>query len=309
MRIAPLGDDPKPPQIVAAVPEDGIPDEGVRGQRSDPSDVVSFAVRPTDPPDLAALADSLWGTGNVGVRVETSTSVRLEPNPVGPHQLRVVVAGQVIYDGPLQDVPTDAGEPPAGVSLGNPAVVRGERAGGRTPISVWHVRSQARDVVPVQVRLADPLGRATEQTMTVPGWVHPDASKISLVIEDVSVSGRVRVVRFRSNAPISATNTGTLTISAGSGLRPVTQSFPLHRIKKRRIPVLGRRTQVAVARVEQVRDTVTYGAMIRELDDPIEIAIEMSDGRSATARYPSGGLGRLRDRLPDRWGGRRWWEG
>ncbi|HEY3436759.1 MAG TPA: hypothetical protein VGK35_03630, partial [Actinotalea sp.] len=206
-----------------AVPVDEVPVQAVRGLPSPACDVVVIRVRPDGPPDLAPLVSQEWGAGDDGVLVTTSTSAPARVVPDGEHRLSgsvqpsgagaeevAVVALQEVAVGP--QAPADAGAPPAGSDTGR-VVVRGARASGRTPLALWFTRPVATDPVDVVLRLTDPLGRVTEQRLTVPGHV-PDEPPSLEILGVTTITGRGTVIRVRSDADVEAVPPTMMTIVA-----------------------------------------------------------------------------------------------
>jgi hypothetical protein len=203
-----------------AQPVDTVPVEAVRGLPSAASDQVLLRVRPTTPPDLAPLASQVWGGGHDGVLVTTSTSAPARDLPDGVFRLSASVSAAQASGGPADVAPVALGSVPVGpVDLGGGAPAgassdvllrSGGRAAGRMPLAVWFTRPVAGSPVDVTVRLVDPLGGESVQTLSVPGWVA--ATPPSLVVLGVTkVVGRV-VLRVASDAPVDAGRPVTMTI-------------------------------------------------------------------------------------------------
>lgn len=227
-----------------AVPVDGVPPEAVRGIPSPACDVVGLVVLPPGPPDLALLVGDIWGAAHDGVVVRASTSAPVRTVALGSHRIGGNAGADTIALVSLESLAEDLAEPPAGATPG-PALVRGERATGRTPLSVWFTRPVAADPVAVTLRVVDPLGRITEQALTVPGWVPPAPPTLDL-LDVVTLVGRGTVVTIRSDAPIDASPPFVMDVVArrSGGRRPtpfpplgipqvLTRSFPLDTIPER----------------------------------------------------------------------------
>lgn len=208
-----------------AVPVDDVPAEAVRGLPSPASDVVALTVLPDAAPDLLSLTADTWGAANDGVVVFSATSAPFRLVALGAHKLSgqagaVAVPAQELQT--ITDGPVVAGAaPPPGANVA-PVLVRGPRAAGRTPIALWFQRPVAADPVEVTLRIADPLGRVSEQRLTVPGWVPPPAVLPSLTILDVFViRGRGVILTIESDALVDAEPAYALEASAASAGRPV----------------------------------------------------------------------------------------
>jgi len=203
-----------------ALPVDTVPVEAVRGLPSPASDVAMFRVRPDGPPDLAPLVATIFGAGHDGVLVATSTSAPVRPLPDGEFHLSGSVSaaeptGTAVDVDPIGLTavlpgPVDlGGGPPAGPGV---LVRSGPRAGGRTPLAIWFTRPVATDAVAVELRLLDPLGRLTVQSVTVPGWAPPPPSLE--IIDVTTIVGRRVIARMLSDAVVAADDPVTLTIVA-----------------------------------------------------------------------------------------------
>lgn len=216
-----------------AVPVDTVPVEAVRGLPSRASDVVTVRLRPTTPPDLAPLASDVWGGGHDGVLVTTSTSAPARALPDGVFRVSASVSAAQPTGDPVHVAPAElgsvvagavtvAGGPPAGAT--SDVLVRvGTRTAGRLPLAVWFTRPVAADPVDVTVRLMDPLGGQTTQTITVPGWVAAPPPTLT-ILGVTKLVGRV-VVRLASDAPVDASRPVTMTIVVTS--KPVIGPLPL----------------------------------------------------------------------------------
>jgi hypothetical protein len=235
-----------------AVPEDVVPVEAVRGLPSPACEPITLTVLPEDAPDLAPLSAEVWGAAHDGILVHTSTAAPMRAVALGSHKLSgsvatatggtqtvTLVALEAVAVGPV----AVAGPPPAGAGAAS-VLVRGPRAAGRTPLAVWCTRPVAGEAAEVVLRLADPLGRVTEQRLTVPGWVPPAPPAATLdLLEVTRIAGRGVVLRLRSDAPVDAAPPFVLEVSALSRTllpprppfprpRPVTASFPLDAIRR-----------------------------------------------------------------------------
>lgn len=183
-----------------AIPVDQVPVQAVRGMPSDPSDVVSISAVPDGPPDLAPLTVET-DAAHTGIVVRTSTAAPVRTVPAGDHRGGATAGAVTLPYVVLQALPeTPLVSPPAAAT--DVVLERGVRTSGRTPLALWFTRSVAADPVDVAVRVIDPLGRVTERTETVPGWVPPPALDLSLVDVFVIVGRGVAVV-VSSDAPVN----------------------------------------------------------------------------------------------------------
>ncbi|HEY9408104.1 MAG TPA: hypothetical protein VIP77_00865 [Jiangellaceae bacterium] len=190
-----------------AVPVDSVPVEAVRGLLSAACEPVLVTVLPDSAPDLAPLVAVPLGTGEL-MLVTTSTSAPAREVPLGSHRVSAEVSGAAGVAGvapvALQSVaegPVAAAAPPAGADPGA-VLVRGTRSGGRSPLAVWLTRPDAEQPLDVVVRVVDPLGRLSEQRVTVPAFV---AEPPTLDLLDVvAIAGRGVVIRVRSDADVHA---------------------------------------------------------------------------------------------------------
>ena len=204
-----------------AVPVPTVDEAAVRGLPSLASDQVTVRVRPTTPPDLAPLTADLWGGGHDGVVVVTSTSAPARDLADGVFRLSAHVSAAQ-PSGAAADVPatalgavvvgpTGVGDPAPAEATADVVVRAGTRTAGRIPLALWFTRPVAADPVDVSVRLVDPRGASTTQTVTVPGWV--PAAPPTLTIEDVTtIVGRFVAVRLSSDAPVDPGQPVTMTV-------------------------------------------------------------------------------------------------
>ena len=199
------------PWFVRAVaePVNTIAVEGVRGVLSAASDMATVLTLPTGAPDLDALTADLWGADHRGVVIRTSTSAPPRPTENGSHRLGGSVgsaAGDAVAPVAFEMVPeTPLASPPAGAGTA-PVLERGARSAGRSPVALWFTRPVAADPVDVTVRLTDPLGRSTERTLTVPGWVAPPSFTVSVTSMVARTGGVVATVETDASAAAAAGN-------------------------------------------------------------------------------------------------------
>jgi len=284
-----------------AIPVDDVPEKAERGIPSSSSDVVSITVLPDSEPDLAPLTSAVWGAARDGVVVFTSTAAPFRLVALGSHRIggeagviaNAPVEVHTVMEGPV----TVAGPAPSTASDTVATLVHGPRASGRTPLARRFKRVVPGLPVDVVLRLADPLGRLTEQRITVPGWTPPPPSLPSLQIVDVfSITGRGVLVTVRSDASLTAVPPWMLRITATPRRqpawprvpgfpgrppmrpRPVTATFELRRIPNRREP-FGRTDTIQAMRAT-LRSPHEYQVLIR-LAQPLVISVVLENATGA----------------------------
>ena len=208
-----------------AVPVDTVPVQAVRGQPSLASEVVSILVPPPGPPDLDPLVAARWGADHRGVVVTSATSGVARVTSVGTFRLGGSADGVTV---PMTDLPLLAETPgttvPAGATT-SPVLERGPRASGRLPLRLWVRTPDATAAATLTMRLLDPLGRAVERTVTVPGFVVAPAYHLTVVRTDAVPTGVVLAVGC--DAPTTASAGISLVVRAGPVLLdPVPFPFP-----------------------------------------------------------------------------------
>lgn len=182
------------PWLVRAVaqPVDTVPVQAVRGIPSAASEITSVLALPTGAPDLAPLTADVWGADHRGVLVRSSTSAPARATGAGSHRISAAVAaggaggggggvGQVLPLAALESLAETPGTTPPPDAATRLILERGTRAAGRSPLVLWFTRPVAADPVDVTLRLVDPLGRATEAALTVPGYVPPPPLSVVIV--------------------------------------------------------------------------------------------------------------------------------
>ena len=208
-----------------AIPVDTVPVEAVRGLPSDASDAITVVAPPSGPPDLAPLVVETTDPGHTAIVVRTSTSAPARTVPAGDHRIGATVAATILAATPLGGIPETPLTTPPSAAATEPVLERGVRATGRTPIALWFTRAVAADPVEVAVRLIDPLGRLTEQTATVPGWVPPPPLDLTL-LDVIPVLGRGVGISVASDAPVEVEPPYTLVVRASQRGRPFPFPFP-----------------------------------------------------------------------------------
>src|SRR5215207_2093269 len=205
-----------------AIPVDTVPVEAVRGLPSDPSDVVSIAVAPDTAPDLAPLVIET-DAAHTGIVVRTSTSAAARTVWAGDHRVAATAGAVDVPFVILQALPETALATAPGAAAIQPVLERGDRVSGRTPLALWFTRPVAADPVDIAIRVIDPLGRITERTETVPGWVPPPPATLSLV-DVFPIVGRGVAVVVASDAPVAVLPPYQLAVRAIR--RPPRRPFP-----------------------------------------------------------------------------------
>jgi hypothetical protein len=221
-----------------AVPVDAVPVEAVRGLPSPACEPVVVTVLPAAVPDLAPLVATPLGTGEL-VLVTTSTSAPAHEVALGNHRISVEVGGAAgvaaVAPVALQSVPAGpvadgAGGPPAGSDPGA-VLVSANRTSGRSPLAVWFTRPDAAVPAEVMMRLVDPLGRLTEQQITVPPVADQPAT---LDLLDVfTIAGRGVVVTVRSDADVEVQPPYVLALQAQQLQRPFPIVLPPRPVRAR----------------------------------------------------------------------------
>jgi hypothetical protein len=211
-----------------AIPVDTVPVQAVRGLPSDASDAITVVVPPVGPPDLAPLVVEATDAGHTAIVVRTSTSATVRTVPAGDHRIGATVNATILPAVPLGDVPETALASPPGAAATEPALERGVRTAGRSPLALWFTRTVATDPVSVAIRLIDPFGRVTERTEIVPGWVPPPVLDLTL-LDVIAVVGRGVGISVASDAPVEVDPPYSLAVRASQRGRPFPFPMPLRR--------------------------------------------------------------------------------
>jgi len=164
--------------------------------RSDASPAVSVLVPPPGPPDLSPIGISWPGGDPAAVLLGFTSNAPIAPTALGPHILSVEATvpggGALVRQSSRLDRFPEA-EPTAGSgawrSPGPPAQYR-----------VLLRRASVDDAVSVIVRLTDPIGRWTEQTVDIAAGSVVPLPKLS-PIDAFTIAGRGKVFTFSTNAP------------------------------------------------------------------------------------------------------------
>jgi hypothetical protein len=240
-------------RAVAEPDTSGVPERAWRGILSPESDIVTVRVPPSTPPDLDPLVVESVSPDHSVLVARTSTSAPIGDTDFGPHLVGGLTAAALTESGltaasliPLSSLAdADPPAPAAGVAV----VVRGERAGGRTPLAVWFTRADPAQPVDVGLRLVDPLGRAAVQLAHVAGWTAPQPPNLDLVAV-TRVSATAAVVTVSSTEDRTARPPFVLSVTAArrlivrpplGGLNPeaVREGIAPERLAARTTPGLG----------------------------------------------------------------------
>lgn len=279
-----------------AVPVDVRPVEAERGVTSPSGEPIRITVLPQSAPTLAPLVARPIGTGEL-VLVTTSTTAPMREVALGSHRLSVDVerdaavvdvaplALESLASGPM----TVADAPPADAAPGA-TVVHGERADGQSPLGVWFTRADADQPVDVTVRLVDPSGRVTTQSVTVPaGGVQPPPLDL---VDAFRIAGRGVVVVVSSAAPVPNQPTYVLEVMVQPEPRlfpppprPVRVRFDVNDIPDRLGPV-GGNEPVQVLRDPRT-DPAQYSIMVRA-PAPVTITVTLFAPNGAHAQVGTG---------------------
>ena len=240
-------------RAVAEPDTSGIPERAWRGILSPASDIVTVRVPPAGPPDLDPLVVESASPDHSVLVARTSTSAPIADTDFGPHLVGGLTAAALTEEGmaaaSLVPLSALAAVDPAAPAAGVAVVVRGERAGGRTPLAVWFTRADPTQPVDVGLRLVDPLGRAAEQVAHVAGWTAPQPPNLELVA----------VTRASATAVV-------VTVSSTEG-RTARPPFVLSVSAARRIvigPPLGGHVRDAVAGGALAGGAVAGGGTMRD---------------------------------------------
>jgi len=240
-------------RAVAEPDTSGIPERAWRGILSPASDIVTVRVPPAGPPDLDPLVVESASPDHSVLVARTSTSAPIADTDFGPHLVGGLTAAALTEEGmaaaSLVPLSALAAVDPAAPAAGVAVVVRGERAGGRTPLAVWFTRADPTQPVDVGLRLVDPLGRAAVQVAHVAGWTAPQPPNLELVA----------VTRASATAVV-------VTVSSTEG-RTARPPFVLSVSAARRIvigPPLGGHVRDAVAGGALAGGAVAGGGTMRD---------------------------------------------
>ncbi|MCB5185577.1 hypothetical protein LG201_10220 [Methylobacillus gramineus] len=201
--------------------------------RSQPSPAVSVLIPPAHAPDLSPLTISSPGGDPAWVLLSFSSSAPVSPTPIGPHTLSIsanVQGGVAMVEKTVRLDEVATAQPVTGSDVWRVD-------GTSSSYSVLLRRAALSDSVSVIVRITDPLGRISEQSITVgAGSVLPLPSLS--VIDAFFITGRGHVYSFATNAPDTDGVTGIyrlyIALTADSS-----SPFPFPRPRGGRNPVDG----------------------------------------------------------------------
>ena len=189
------------------------PARGQYGGRSQPSTIRQVVVPPAGNPDLAPLFVTTPEGGTPHVRIDTVTGAPVPQTQLGPH--RIEAEAIVTHaDGSSEPLFRYPDTPAAGTAPDNsfdhspqaaPATSasglwRDPSAGASTGVHLQLARAAYTDQLAVRLRVTDPLGRFTEQVVTVPPTnpvVPPDITNVQIF----TIAGRGRVLIFDTSVP------------------------------------------------------------------------------------------------------------
>jgi hypothetical protein len=189
------------------------PPRGQYGGRSQPSTLRQVVVPPASNPDLAPLSVTTPVGGTPAVRIDTVTGAPVAATPLGPHRIEAEVivthddettepllrypaapATGAAPDSDFEQCPQTAPEP------GTSGLWRDPSAGTSTNLHLQIARTAFTDQLAVRLRITDPLGRLTEQVVTVPPTnpvVPPTITNVNIV----NISGSGPVLTFETTVP------------------------------------------------------------------------------------------------------------
>jgi hypothetical protein len=188
------------------------PTHGQYGGRSQPSTIRQVLVPPAGNPVLDPLTVVAL-TGTPHVRIDTTSAAPVAPTPLGPHRIQAEVV--VTHDDGSTDTllrypalpaagtaPDDAFDkcPTAAPAAGVSGLWRDASTASGTGLHLQLIRAAYPDQLAVRLRVTDPLGRLTEQTVTVPPAdpvVAPDITNFDVF----TIVGRGRVMVFETSVP------------------------------------------------------------------------------------------------------------
>jgi hypothetical protein len=189
------------------------PTRGQYGGRSQPSTIRQAIVPPPGNPDLAPLVVTTPVGGTPLVHVDTTTAAPVTPTGLGPHKIEAEVivthddgTSETLYRypaAPLEGTAPDTEfdhSPQTPPATGTSGLWRAASTAGGTAVHLSLARAAYADQLAVRVRITDPLGRLTEQVVTVPPTnpvVAPDITNVQIV----NIVGRGRVLSFDTSVP------------------------------------------------------------------------------------------------------------
>jgi len=193
------------------------PDRGQCGVRSLPSVVRQVVVPPAGDPPLTALTFVLPVAGSAQVRVDCATTAPVAPTLLGPHQVEAEVVARdaagvtttldlAVAAATLNELPTTA--PGAGAS----GLWRDDPAAGTSALHLLVRRAAFGTELRVRIRVTDPIGRLTEQVLTVPAGtpvIPPD-----ILDPELTETTSGTVLTFVTSVPNSVDGLGDYVLEA-----------------------------------------------------------------------------------------------
>ncbi len=196
------------------------PTRGIYGGRSLPSASRRVLIPPPGPPDLGPILADIATAQQVELRATTLTPVRA--TSLGSHLVQLVVNEFDAVGKPSRLFPvtvTDAvsyklDELPSAAPVA-PAVSvwcqRGATTADPATVRLAVTRSDPARPLSVRVRLTDPLGRLTEQTLDIPPGVPVPAPDL-FGVRSLAVTPTTSLLGFRTTAPDSVPGHGPFTL-------------------------------------------------------------------------------------------------
>ncbi len=203
------------------------PTRGQYGGRSQPSTIRQVVVPPAGNPDLAPLVVTTPMGGTPHVRIDTVTGAPVAPTPLGPHRVEAEVivtqddgTSELLFRYPAPPVPGSAPDtdfdhcPQIAPAANASGLWRDPSTGTSTDLHLQIARAAFTDQLAVRLRVTDPLGRLTEQVVTVPPTdpvSPPDITNVNIV----NIVGRGRVLSFETSVPDDVAGMGPYRVHIG----------------------------------------------------------------------------------------------
>ena len=208
------------------------PPRGQYGGHSQPSTIRQVIVPPAGNPDLAPLSVTTPTDATPGVRIDTTTAAPVAPTGLGPHRIEaeaIVTHGdetsETLFRHPgapaAGATPDDTfdGCPQAAPAAGTSGLWRDATTGASTGVHLQLARAAYGDQLAVRVRITDPLGRLTEQVVTVPPTdltAPPDITNVQIV----DIAGRGRILSFQTSVPDEVPGVGPYRVQIALAEKP-----------------------------------------------------------------------------------------
>ena len=196
------------------------PTRGQYGGRSQPSTIRQVVVPPASNPELAPLSIATPVGGTPHVRIDTVTGAPVASTPLGSHRIEaeVIVTHEDGTSEPLFRYPDPAAPgaapdddfdhcPQAAPAVNASGLWRDPSSATGTGVHLQLARGAYTDELAVRLRITDPLGRLTEQVVTVPPTnplVPPEVTNVQIF----TIAGRGRVLSFEASVPDEVAGVG-----------------------------------------------------------------------------------------------------